>query len=242
MARSEARYFEEAVRWDADREDALRANARWAWRVAGVAATFALIAVTAVPLLLPLKRTEPYVIRVDSSTGIADVVPGYVGTADLPDTVLRHLVTEYVTARERYIPALAESDYEQVGAYQSGALNDAWAASWERSNPDSPLNRYPDDARVTVQVQSVTFLRRGTPGPDVVQVRIRRGTQRTAGADEQVDHFVATMTTRFVRPSDDLRLRALNPLGFSVLDYRREPELADAPHASGTAAADRGAS
>jgi type IV secretion system protein VirB8 len=240
VGRSEARYFEEAVRWDADREEALRANARRAWIVAAVAAGLALIAVTAVPLLLPLKRTEPYVIRVDSSTGVADVVPGYVGTADLPDTVLRHLVTEYVTLRERYIPALAESDYEQVGAYQSAPLNEAWAAAWTKANPESPLNRYADDARVTVQVQSVTFLRQGKPGPDIVQVRIRRGTLRNAGGDEQVEHFVATMTTRFTRPSDDLRLRSLNPLGFSVLDYRREPELPDAPLPDSTARAERG--
>ncbi len=229
MDRPEARYFDEATRWDADREQALRANARRAWIVAAGAGAIALVAITAVPLLLPLKKTEPYLIRVDSSTGITDVVPAYAGTDDLPDTVLRHLVTEYVTARERYVPALAETDYEQVGAYQSAPLNASWAAAWARTNPESPLNRYADDARVTVQVQSVTFLRRGKPGPEVVQVRLRRGTLRGTGGDEQVEHFVATMTTQFARPSDDLYVRALNPLGFSVLEYRREPELADAP-------------
>lgn len=232
MDRPEAPYFTDANRWDADRESALRANARRAWAVAAAATGLALIAVAAVALLVPLKRTEPYVIRVDSSTGVADVVPGYVGTAELPDAVLRHLVTEYVTLRERYIPALAETDYEQVGAYQSAPLNDAWAAAWMKSNPESPLNRYTDDARVTVQVQSITFLRRGAPGADIVQVRMRRATSRSAGADEQAEHFVATMTTHFSKPPDDLRLRALNPLGFSVLEYRREPELPDAAPAA----------
>lgn len=228
MARPDARYFEQAIRWDEDREQSLRTSCRRAWTVAAASAALALLAVAAIALLLPLRRTEPYVIRVDSETGVVDVVPGYAGTADLPETVLRHLVTEYVTLRERYIPGLAESDYEQVGAYQSGPLNAAWAAAWARSNPDSPLNRYTDDTRVTVQVQSVVFLRRGDPGPDLVQVRLRRATARGPATDEQGEHFVATMTTSFSKPSENVRLRALNPLGFSVLEYRREPELPDA--------------
>ena len=227
MARPDNGYFEEANRWDADREQALRRAAQRAWFVAIGAGALAVLAVGSLPLLLPLKRTEPFVIRVDSSTGVVDVVPGYVGTEDLPEVVLRHLVTEYVTLRERYIPALAESDYEQVGAYQSAGMNQAWAAAWTKANPESPLNRYTDDARVSVQVQSVTFLRRGAPGSDVVQVRIRRGTRQISGGDEQVEHFVATMSTRFGRPSEDLRLRGLNPLGFNVFEYRREPELPD---------------
>jgi hypothetical protein len=44
--------------------------------------------------------------------------------------------------RERYVPALAEADYEQVGAYHSPPMNQAWAAAWSRNNPDSPPNRF----------------------------------------------------------------------------------------------------
>jgi type IV secretion system protein VirB8 len=131
-----------------------------------------------------------------------------------------------VVQRERYIPAIAESDYEQIGAYHSAAMNQQWAAAWTRTNPDSPLNRYSDGSHVRVQVQSVSFLKQGHGGAEILQVRFLTATQRSPGAGEQTAQFVATLQVAYGPPSADIRLRSLNPLGFKVLEYRREPEVA----------------
>jgi len=219
-------YVAEASRWDLDRSVLLRQSTRYAWWVAIAASALAALSATAVAMLAPLKRVEPFVIRVDSSTGIVDVVPGYTGNADLPEAVTRHLVTQYVIQRERYIAAIAESDYQQVGAFHSAAMNQQWAALWNRMNPDSPLNRFADGAHVRVQVKSVTFLKQGHGAAEVLQVRYLTALQRSVGAAEDVEHFVATLQVAFVPASADVRLRALNPLGFKVLEYRREPEVA----------------
>jgi type IV secretion system protein VirB8 len=178
--------------------------------------------------LAPLKRVDPFLVRVDTSTGVADVIPNYVGTADLPETVLRHLATEYVTVRERYVPALAETDYEQVGAYHSAPMNQKWAALWARGNPSSPLNIYADGTQVSARIRSVSFLRRDHVNPDVLQVRLTRGIRRGDAGDERPEQLVVTMTTVFSAPSADATIRALNPLGFKVLEYATEPELPDA--------------
>ena len=37
----------------------------------------ALMSALALALLMPLKRVEPFVVRVDSTTGVVDVVPAY---------------------------------------------------------------------------------------------------------------------------------------------------------------------
>ena len=137
---------------------------------------------------------------------------------------MRHLVTEYVVARERYVPAIAESDYRQVGAYQSAALNQSWATLWARGNPESPLNRYGDASQVRVSVNAVTFLHRGAREPSVVQVRFASALGRAVGAAEETHHFVATLQATFVDPPTDNDARARNPLGFRVLEYKREPE------------------
>ena len=220
-------YFAEASRWELDRSALLRQSARRAWRVALAATALAAISSAAVATLAPLKRVDPFVIRVDASTGVVDVVPTYAGTAELPESVTRHLVTHYVLQRERYIPAIAESDYEQVGAYHSATMNQQWAAAWSRTNPESPLNRFVDGSRVTVQVKSVSFLKQGRGGAEVLQVRFLTATQRSIGAGEEVAHFVATLQAAYGPPSVDIRLRALNPLGFKVLEYRREPEVGE---------------
>ena len=225
MDKESTDYFAEASRWELDRVALLRQSARRAWWTAICAAALAAMSGAAVATLMPLKRVEPFVVRVESGTGIVDVVPGYVGTADLPESVTRHLVTQYVVQRERYVPAIAESDYEQIGAYHSAAMNQLWVAAWTRSNPESPLNRYADGTHVRVQVQAVSFLKQGRGTAETLQVRFFTATQKSIGGGEAVAHFVATLQVAYGPPSTDVRLRALNPLGFKVLEYRREPEI-----------------
>lgn len=234
MRRDEAlaRYFEEARGWDLDRGQAAQRAARRAWWIASVATGVATLAVAAVLALTPLKTVEPFVIRVDNTTGIVDVVPAARGPVPAGEAVTRHLLTQYVTLRERYVAALAESDYREVGAYHSAAMNQAWAGAWDRTNPDSPLNRYRDGRTVRVQVTAVTFIARGNGLQDLAQVRFLRA-ERFGGAAEQVSHFIATVQYGYGGPSADVKLRALNPLGFKVLEYRREAEVVEAARTGG---------
>lgn len=241
MIKEAEAYFAEASRWETDRQQLVLRSARRAWIVAGIATLTTVATAGAVAALAPLKQVVPFLVRVDSSTGVVDVVPRYDATEELPQTVTRHLVSEYVIQRERFIGALAEEDYDQIGAFHSAAMNQAWAAAWSRSNPESPLNLNADGTRIRVQVQSVTFLRHQHGSPDVVQVRFLAARQRGGGASEETSHFLATLQTTYAAPSADVRLRALNPLGFKVLEYRREPEVVDAPAAGATAMAAGGA-
>ena len=220
-----AAYFEAARGWDLNRAQAAERSMRRAWWVAAVATLLTLLALAAVAGLTPLKRVEPFVVRVDNSTGIVDVVPVLTGQAELPEAVTRHLVTQYVTARERYVGALAESDYEQVGAYHSPQMNQAWAAAWNRNNPESPLNQFADGTTVRVQVNSVSFLSPRSGRGDLAQVRFLTARQQGGQGVEQVTQYVATMQYAYGEPSKDDRLRAANPLGFKVLEYRKEPEV-----------------
>ena len=226
MDKEAAEYIAEGDRWALDRVEHQRGSARRAWLVAVAALLVAVCASAAVFALSPLKRVEPFLIRVDNSTGLVDVVPLYAGTADLPEVVTRHLVSEYVAQRERYIPALAETDYEQIGAYHSAQMNQAWAGMWSRTNPDSPLVRYGDSTQVTTAVEAVSFLKRTVGGASVVQVRFSTNTQRTSGAANESASFLATIEIGYGKPSTDTRMRALNPLGFKVTEYHREPVVA----------------
>lgn len=228
MARDAAieTYLDEARGWDLDRVRAIEASARRAWQVAGLACVLTLVAVGAVAGLTPMKTVEPFVIRVDNATGIVDVVPAFDGSVEWPEAVTRHLVTQYVTTRERYVAALAEADYEQVGAYQTAAMNQAWAAQWDRNNPASPLVVHRDGSSVRVQVKAISFLDRASGVRDLAQIRFLKATSIGQGA-ERVGHYIATLQYAYGAPSEDERRRAQNPLGFKVLEYRVEPELVD---------------
>ncbi|MGH6970945.1 MAG: VirB8/TrbF family protein, partial [Caulobacteraceae bacterium] len=67
-------YFAEAKSWNADQIRSAERSRRLAWGVAACAGIVATVAVGAVAALAPLKSVEPFVVRVDRSTGAVDVM------------------------------------------------------------------------------------------------------------------------------------------------------------------------
>src|SRR5258708_31696136 len=94
-------YFAEAMAWDPDRIAMKERSMRIAWRVAALAMGLLAMAIAALLVLMPLKRVEPFVVRVDSSSGIGDVVPLYAGATAMPETVSRHFLSHYIPLSER---------------------------------------------------------------------------------------------------------------------------------------------
>lgn len=229
-------YWREAGSWDLDRVEALRRGERRAWRVAAAATLCTLLCAAAVVMLFPLVRIAPFLVRVDNSTGIVDVVPMIAGPIDPGEAVTRYLLTHYVTVCERFDPASAESDYTECGAFQTAQLNQAWYTRWTATNPASPLNLYKDGSTVRASVVSVSFFRRASGLADLAQVRYVKHLRRASGGVEEATHWIAAIQYAYANPSKDVRSRSLNPLGFKVLDFRPEPEVMG----SGTANDDGG--
>src|SRR5438067_8059864 len=177
-------YFEEAASWDADRLRQGRRTVRLALGVAGAGWLAVLALAGALMGLMPLKRVEPFVVRVDNATGVVDVVPVYSGNASVPEAVTRYLLTHYVTVCERFNFSTAESDYEECGAFHTAARNQAWYALWNPNNPASPLNVHKDGSSVRVQVESVSFFQRGSGVNDLAQARYLKAERQSGAADE----------------------------------------------------------
>jgi len=230
-------YFGEARSWDADRAAQSRRSARVAWGVAGAGWVALSLTTLALVILMPLKRVEPFVIRVDNSTGLVDVVPVYAGKTALSETVTRYLLTHYVTVCERFDFSTAEEDYEECGAFHTAQRNAAWYALWNPNNPASPLNLYKDGSSVRAQVISVSFFKRASGVTDLAQVRYLKAKRAAGSADEEVTHWIATIEYAYSDPSKDPKVRAWNPLGFKIVDFTPEPEvLPDAAPAASTLA------
>lgn len=230
-----AAYLTEAASWDADRAARERRWARLAWFAAVLGWTTAIGLVIALICLVPLKSVEPFVVRLDNTTGVVDVVPTYIGEPRFEEAVTRYLLTRYVRVCEGYAPASAESDYEECGAFNSAERNQALYALWNPSNPDSPLNRFKDGTSVHVQVTSVSFFKRVTGVEDLAQVRYLTATRRGGTGGEQIGHYIATLQYTYGAPSRVARTRAWNPLGLKVISWRREAEVPEVHVAGGVA-------
>lgn len=219
-----AGYFKEAASWDADRQAQAARLLRVAWMMAGAGWLCALLSGICLLLLVPLKRIEPFLVRVDRSTGVVDVVPVYTGSAGLDESVTRYFLVHYISICERFNLATAEQDYEECGAFHAPQRNQQWYAQWKPTNPASPLNVHKDGSSVRIQVESVTFFRRASGVGDLAQVRYLKAQRASPDAPERASPYIATIQYAYTAPSQDPKLRAWNPLGFKVIELSAEPE------------------
>jgi len=222
-------YFRAAADWDRDRAAQSARSARIAWRIAAAGWTCALLCAAALTLLMPLKRVEPFVIRVDRSTGVVDLVPVYAGEARMDEAVTRYFLAHYVTVCERFNFATAERDYEECSAFHTAQRNQRWYAQWSRTNPVSPLNLHKDGSTVRVQVKSISFFKRTSGVSDLAQVRYSKIERQGPDAIERHTPWIATIQYAYATPSKQPGLRQWNPLGFKIVEFGAEPEVLGAP-------------
>ncbi|MFG1260466.1 virB8 family protein [Xanthobacter flavus] len=211
-------YFEKARRFDQDRMIRAERSTRVAWFVAICASILAAAAVFAVAGLTPLKTVQPFVVRVDNSTGIVDVVSALTATAGTyNEAVTKYFAARYVRAREAYVWSEAEENFRTVALLSTQAEQQRFAALYRGSNPESPQNIYVRSATARINIVSISLI-----NPHVVSVRYIRTVTR--GEDVRTTHWVATLTFAYVNAPMSATDRLVNPLGFVVSEYRADPE------------------
>ena len=200
-------YFEEARRWDEDRLAAAIRSKRLAWFVAASAPA-------------PLKTVEPFVVRVDRSTGAVDVMTGLKGPDHLTyeEAVSKYFLGLYVRAREGWLPGAAQQNFRQVAILSVPAEQQRWADFYRPANPQSPQVLWGPTAESLIDVRSISFV-----SPKVATVRFHR-TLRQAQQTTETD-WVATIAFAYTKAPMNEADRLKNPLGFQVISYRADPEV-----------------
>ncbi|NSX89088.1 virB8 family protein [Agrobacterium tumefaciens] len=211
-------YFDKARRFDQDRLIQIERSARIAWFVAISASVVAVVSVFAIAGLTPLKTVEPFVVRVDNSTGIVDVVSALTSTAGVYDeAVTKYFAARYVRAREGYVWSEGEENFRTVALLSTQPEQSRFAAAYRGSNPDSPQNTYGRSATSRINIVSISLI-----NANVASVRYMRTVTR--GDDLHTTHWVATLTFSYVNAPMSSTDRLVNPLGFVVSEYRADPE------------------
>ncbi|SFU15950.1 type IV secretion system protein VirB8 [Mesorhizobium sp. YR577] len=211
-------YFDKARRFDQDRMIQVERSARIAWSIAIVAGVLAGASIFAVAALTPLKTVEPFVVRVDNSTGIVDVVSALTSTGGTYDeAVTKYFAAKYVRAREGYIRSEAEQNFRTVALLSTQPEQTRYSAFHRGGNPESPQNTYGRGATARVNIASISLI-----NPNVVSVRYMRTITR--GEEVRTTHWVAMLTFSYVNAPMSSTDRLVNPLGFAVSEYRADPE------------------
>lgn len=212
-------YLTETATWETDKVLECMRSRQIAWRVAIAAILVALMSTAALIGLTPIKTTEPFVIRVDNSTGIVDVVKTLKhGETNYEEAINKYFVQLYVRHREGFNKELAAENYYSVGILSTNPEQQKYQEYFHPKNPRSPLNVYGQHAKVRISVKGVSFVK-----PSVALVRYAREIERS-GEKPEVSHWSSTVTFKYVGTPMAEKDRSFNPLGFQVSDYRADPE------------------
>lgn len=218
-------YYADAASWNSDRLAAIRSSQRTAWWVACAATVVAVLEAGALLLLTPLKTVEPYTLLVDRTTGYVQALKPLDPAKVAPDTALtQSFLVQYVIAREGFDLDTVNANYRKVALLSGGRARSSYLGSMNVSNPQSPLVALPRGAAVETRVKSVSPV-----GKDVAMVRFETVRTDPGGQAQPPTPWIAVVRYRFSGEPLKLEDRFVNPLGFQVVSYRRDPEALPRP-------------
>jgi type IV secretion system protein VirB8 len=162
---------------------------------------------------------EPFVIEIEQKTGVPTVVEPISSKAYSADiAVRRYFVMTYIRAREEYTYNLYDYYFSTVVRVMS--TEDVYSYDYRKkfsiSNPLSPRNVLGEKSYRKVNLKSIVF-----PKENSAQVRL---SLEDYGQINAITDKIVYMEFDFrnVKMNDDERL--INPLGFTVTNYRIEDE------------------
>ena len=213
-------YYAEAATWNRDRVQAVRSSVRIAWIIACASAVIAVLEAIALVLLTPLKTVEPYTLMVDRTTGYVQALKPLDQAKIAPDAALtQSFLVQYVTGREGFDMATLNASYRKVALFSADTARSSYLQTMQVSNPDSPLNLYPRTVVVDVHVKSVSPI-----GRDTALVRFETVRSDISTGQQPASAWVAVIRYRYSNVPMALEDRFVNPLGFQVTSYRKDPE------------------
>ncbi len=220
MAKDLQDYFDDARSWDADRAAKATSERRVAYIIATIAGIIAFLAIL-LYLFFPLRNVEPYVIRIDQRLGNVDVVnvSDDVGQITSDEAVTKYFLTSYVRSRESWVFDAKEELFREAALLSSRKEQDDMLRERGPNNPESPINLYKSGETVGIRIRNIALIDRR-----VAQVRYTRLLKTTLGT--QATDWVATINFYYSEKPTTERARLYNPLGFQVVSYRKDPEIA----------------
>jgi len=220
-------YYADAASWNSDRLQVLRSSHRTAWWVAAAAVAVAVLEAGALLLLMPLKTVEPYTLLVDRTTGYVQALKPLDPTKIAPDAALtQSFLVQYVIAREGFDLDTVKSNYRKVALLSAGRARGDYLSQMQVSNTQSPLVSLPRGTVIDTRVKSVSPV-----GKDVALIRFDTIRTDRGGQAQPATSWIAVVRYRYSGEPMTLEDRFVNPLGFQVTSYRKDPEALAPPSA-----------
>jgi len=214
-------YFAEARSWDHDRALKALRERQFAYAIAAFATVVAVAAI-AWHIASPLRSVEPYVIRVNETSGGVDVVNVVNRTQEITanEAVGKYFLSQYVRSRESWVAGASAELFKAVTALSVQNEQEKIASERRPENPSSPVNLYKNGETVGVRVTTVSFI-----NPRVAQIHFMKLVRSPGVGPDLSSNWIATINFKYVDKPETEADRLYNPLGFQVVSYRADPEV-----------------
>lgn len=193
--------------------------------VGGVGLLIALLSLTAVLLMLPLKHTDVELYTVDNHTGRVEHVTRTSETTLTAETAYQKaMVAQYVTVRERYIWPALQDDYETVQIYNAPEVNSDYLALYAGAMaPDKVYQEGAHSVRIEILSSMIT---EGTAPDKVATLRYKKIIRRLTDNDTRTEYWNARLTFHS-DPQRDMSdtERERNYFGFTVTSWQADREI-----------------
>ncbi|EAJ1255035.1 type IV secretion system protein [Campylobacter lari] len=215
--------FNTAIDYEASFRYLIEKSNKRAWLIAFISIFIAIISIVAVVLLTPLKTIEPYVIRVDNTTGMVDILTMLDEKEITSNEALdKYFIGTYVKAREGYYYELLNQDYLLTQLMSSEKVANEYRAWYEGDNARDQILKNSNE--VSVQILSIVLGESNGVKTSTIRAIITTKNLNTRGTSQTTK--VITLSYDYILAKASEENRILNPLGFKVLTYRIDDEVA----------------
>ncbi len=225
----QAKVYEPEFSWETSRIAMIEKSEHRAWTTVKVLGACFVLSVAALALLMPLKTVEPFVIKIDESKGLTEVLH-IANASDIPASEMmdKYWLSRYVQTREGYDWRTLHVDFLNVRELSMPNVFDPYAAQYGVDNKNSIESLLKDDKRIRVRLAAIVI---NHPAPDGVAT-VRFTKELVNNKTQQVEarnSWVATIGYEYYpdfRVEEERRL--INPFGFKITSYRVDPEMSGA--------------
>lgn len=223
MVTNKKNFEKQAMDFETSLSYIAKKSTRNAWILAFISVFISAVAVVAVCFLTPLKSVEPYIIKVDQTTGLVDIVTK-MDEKDITTTeaIDKHFISQYVKAREGYYFDMLQHDYVFVQLLSMPEVSKDYMALYQGENArDVKLNN-----SYVVEPNILSVVLGDSAGVKIATIRTKLKIIDKAHGGATVEKTIVVSLsydyfTSAIREADRLN----NPLGFKVLNYRVDEEI-----------------
>jgi type IV secretion system protein VirB8 len=219
-------YLKQTKQFETDTIAIAKSSEKIAWKVtAGLGVITALSIITLI-VMLPLKESVPYLVRVDNATGETKMVQPLSDAQETSygEVLDKHWLNQFIISRNGYMWETVQNSYNTVLMMSNDNVFKEYEGYIFATN--APPAVFGEDLRIRLDVRDIIFLPRAADSEHVIaQINFSRITENSDGSPATkyaVTHWTSTLTFDYQGSINSEEEQLINPLGFRVTSYRED--------------------